>query len=244
MIVSLSTGSVRHAAKSRLDQIHFVEKHFGKLVDGAELCVLSKEEFFGLKLDKQAIKFLEKLEFTTLHAPLIGTWYGKNKQTEKIFEKVRKIDRLVGLKQVNFHPNHVKDLSILKNVGLNVCIENLGGTRSAKGWQTPKEIGKALKRRPWLGFCFDVNHGMASGVNPSEFISELGDRISYIHLNATEKKGFAEHNLVVESSERVRQMVCPVFDLEKPLVIEVDNEAEKIPLIKEEIKFLRNFCKK
>jgi len=243
MIVCLSYGSVRFGCdKNKV--IEFIKERFAGLVDGIELCFILKEELDSFKLSKNDLDFVNSLKFNTLHAPVIGLDYGKNKETKTVLEKIQAINKKIKLKQVVFHPDHVSDFHTLAESGLNVCIENLPDGEKRKGWQFPKEFQKFFNKWPQFGFCFDVNHAMANNINPSEFISVLGEKMKYIHLNATAKPGNADHDLLVEASEETLEKIKPVFKLQKPLVIEVDIEKEKIPLIKKEINLVRTFTKK
>lgn len=239
MLVSISTGAVRHCTETKLGQIHFIEKEFGSLIDGVEICIMEPEEFLGLQLDEKAVSFLKSLRYNSMHAPLKGIVYGKNQRTEKIFAKIREISRIVELHHVTFHPNHVHDFRALKKLGLGVCIENLADGSKGKGWQRPIQLKKFLEKNPFFSFCFDVNHGISNGVEPKKFVSALGEKISCIHLNATESAGHASHNLVVDSSKKTIEKILPVFSLRKPVIIEPDLEREKVPLIRKEIEFAR-----
>ncbi len=237
-ILSLSTGSVRWGCEKK-GAIEFVEQKFGSMIDGVELCFIPKEEFDSFELSEKDASFLNSLEFVTLHAPVKGIYYGKNNETKTVLEKIKSINDKVSLAKVVFHPNHVNDFSVLIDSGVNACIENLPDGESRKGWQYPKEFQAFFKKWPLFGFCFDVNHAMANGINPTEFISVLGEKITYLHLNATAKPGNADHSLLVEASEETLEKIKPVFELNKPLVTEVDIEKEKIPLIKNEINLIR-----
>ncbi|MDP2973460.1 MAG: TIM barrel protein [Candidatus Diapherotrites archaeon] len=239
MIVSISTGSIRHAASSVLESVHFVEENFSGLVNGVELFFWNMGDFESFELDDRATEFLQSLEFNTLHAPIKEIEYGENQATARVLEKIERMGKAVNIERVVFHPNHVKDFTIVANTGLRACVENLPDGELKKGWQYPKEFQEFFKKWPQLGFCFDVNHGIANGIKPTEFISLLSKKIEYIHLNATAKAGSAEHELLVESSEKTIEEIMPVFKLQKPMVIEVDIEKQKIPLIKKEIEFIR-----
>jgi len=242
MILTLSTGSVRHAANnSVLESIHLIEQEFAGLIDGIELCFILWQDFEAFELDGKTVGFLKKMRFNTLHAPVKEIEYGSNGKTKGALEKIREIHEAVGLRYVTFHPNHVKEFSSLEKLGLPTCIENLPDGENRKGWQFPLEIKKFLEKHPELGFCFDINHGMANGVKPREFIAVLEEKIDYIHLNATERAGEAQHNLLVESSRQVQQKIKPALLLGKPIVIEVDMEKEKVPLIRKEIELVREF---
>lgn len=237
MTLCLSTGSVWRAAGSRIECVHLAEENFSGLIDGVELCFMGLEEFEKFELDKRGIRFLRGLKFNSLHAPIME--YGKNAETKKAFGKMREIAQDVEIKHITFHPNHIRDFSVLKTLGLKACIENLRDGENHRGWQFPKEIKVFLEREKDIGFCLDVTHAMANGINPKEFLDVLGEKISGIHLNATEKAGTHEHNFVFSSSRGVQEKIGPVFALKKPLIIEVAIEKEKIPLIKEEIAFAR-----
>ncbi len=239
MTLCLSTGSVWRVAGSRgrIGTVHIVEELFSGLVDGVELCFIDPEGFEKFELDEKSIKFLKGMKYNSLHAPIIE--YGKNTQTEKILEKINKIGQEINLKHVTFHPNHVKDFSVLKKLKFKTCIENMRFGERHKGWQFPKEINEFLEKEKDFGFCFDVTHAMSNGIKPKEFLHGLEEKISCVHLNATEEAGLHSHNFVFSSSKQVQEKIEPVFALRVPLIIEVAVEKEKIQLIKKEISFVR-----
>ena len=239
MTLCLSTGSVWKAVgnRCRIEGVHLVEKLFSGLVDGVELCFIDAEGFEEFEFDEKSIKFLKGMEFNSLHAPIIE--YGKNRQTEKILEKIDRLGQAIGLEHVTFHPNQVKDFSALKKLEFKTCIENMADGERHRGWQFPKEIKAFLEKEKDFGFCFDVNHAMSNGIKPREFLDILGEKISCIHLNSSEKAGLHSHNFVFNSSKQVHEKIEPVFVLGVPLIIEVAIEKENIPLIKDEIAFVR-----
>ncbi len=239
MIISISTGSVRHAANSVLESVHFIEDNFHGLINGVELFFWSLKDFEEFELDSKAKEFMQSLEFNTMHAPIKEIEYGKNQATAKVLEKIEGISKAAGIQKVVFHPNHINNFSALQSKEFKVCIENLADGESKKGWQYPGEFQKFFEKWTQFGFCFDVNHGMANGAKPTEFISMLSKKIEYIHLNATAKAGNADHNLLIESEKQVIEEIKPVFRLNRPMVIEVDIEKGKIPLITKEIEFIR-----
>jgi hypothetical protein len=241
-IVSLSTGSIRFGCEDRNSLVDFAEDNFKGLIDGIELCFIPKEDFAKFELSKKQSGFLKTLKFNTLHAPVKNIEYGKNKETSAALQKIHEIGEKANLKYVTFHPNHVNDFSVLAESGLNICIENLPDGEKRKGWQFPQEFQKFFSKWPQFGFCFDINHAMANGAEPKDFISLLGEKIRYLHLNATAKPGNADHALLVESDQETIEKIRPVFALNKPQVIEVKLEKEKIPLIKEEIALVKKLA--
>ena len=112
MTLSLSTGSVWKAVSSRIEGLHLVEELFSSLVDGVELCFIDPKGFEEFELDEKSVKFLKGKEFNSLHAPSIE--YGKNRQSEKILEKIDRLVLAIRPEHVTFHPNQVKDFSALK----------------------------------------------------------------------------------------------------------------------------------
>jgi len=239
MTLCLSTGSIWKAVgnRGRIETMHIAEELFSDLIDGIELCFIDPEGFEEFELDEKSIKLLKGMKFNSLHAPIIE--YGKNTQSEKIIEKINKIGQEINLKHVTFHPNYVKDFSVLKKLKFKACIENMRVGEKHKGWQFPKEINEFLEKEKDFGFCFDVTHAMSNGIKPKEFLDLLGEKISCIHLNATEKAGVHSHNFVFSSSKQVQEKIEPVFALGVPLIIEVAVEKEKIQLIKKEISLVR-----
>lgn len=237
MTLCLSTGCFWRTVGSRLEGLHLAEEKFSGLIDGIELCFADTEGFQKFEPDERSLEFMNKMKSNSMHAPIMD--YGKNAETEKVFRKIRRIAKLAGLNHITFHPDKVKEFSALKNLGLPACIENLSDGERHKGWQKPGEIRAFLEKNPGFGFCFDVNHGMANGIGPKEFLDVLGEKISCVHLNATETAGRAEHNFVFSSSRGVREKIEPVFSLAVPIIIEVDIEKEKVPMIRNEIAYVR-----
>ncbi len=86
MIVSLSSGSVRFGCDKN-NAIEFIKEHFAGLVDGIELCFILKEELERFKLSETDLDFINSLKFNTLHAPVIGLDYGKNKKLKQSWNK-------------------------------------------------------------------------------------------------------------------------------------------------------------
>lgn len=237
MIVSMSTGSVYKVAESILEHLHFIRKEFSGLIDGVEICFIWKDDFDKFEFDQKTVDFLNSLEFNTLHAPVKYADYGKNEETKACFQKIRALSEQVNFEFATFHPNHVSDFSALSAVK-NACIENMPDGEKRKGWQRPQEFEAFFNKWGNFGFCFDVNHAIANGIDPKEFAVSLKDKIKYIHLNAT-RPGNANHDLLVESDAETLEKIQPVFSLQKPLVIEVNIEKEKIPLLKKEIELMR-----
>ena len=176
MIVSLSTGSVYRVAESILEHLHFIEKEFYGLIDGVEICFIWKEDFDKFEFDQKSINFLNSLEFNTLHVPVKETNYAKNEETKAAFKKIKTLSKQVNFEFVTFHPNHVSDFSALSAVK-NVCIENMPNGEKRKGWQYPKEFETFFNKWNKFGFCFDVNHAIANGIEPKEFAINLKDKI-------------------------------------------------------------------
>jgi hypothetical protein len=237
MAICISTGSLWRAAGSRLEAVDIVRKKFSGLIDGVELCFIDLKGLEGFELDEKNTRFLKGLKFNSMHAPMME--YAQNRETEKVFGKMRRISEDAKLNHITFHPDMIKDFSILGSLGVKACIENMACGERHSGWQKPGEIKNFLESEKDIGFCFDVNHAMANGIDPAEFLRALGNRISCVHLNATETAGRAEHGFVFSSSTEVRKKIDPVFSLAVPLIIEVDIGKEKVPLIGKEIAYTR-----
>ncbi len=143
MILSLFTGSIYLAAK-RNKLVGLIEEKFTELIDGVELCFILKKDFDGFDLSEKAVGFLNSLKFNTLHAPVKGLKHGKNKKTKTVLRKIHDTGKNINLKQVSFHPNCIKDFSVLAESGLNVCIENLLDGEKRKGWQNHKNVAVCI----------------------------------------------------------------------------------------------------
>jgi Leucine-rich repeat (LRR) protein len=81
MVVAISTGCCFDLGLGRLESIHFLEKY---PIDGVELMIAFPNELLNFELDKQALSFLKKLEFVSIHMPFKDIIYDNNKETQEL----------------------------------------------------------------------------------------------------------------------------------------------------------------
>jgi sugar phosphate isomerase/epimerase len=88
------------------------------------------------------------------------------------------------------HPDTMHDISIWKNLGNRLCLENMD-SRKAVG-RTAEELRKFFNRLPDARLCFDIAHARQVDSSMAEavrIIEEFGERLVQVHLSEVNSKG-------------------------------------------------------
>lgn len=159
------------------------------------------------------------VKIAQMHAPF-PTWQENDKETTsyllQVLEKVCAVCAYIGCPMLIVHPHNVKDKEEAKKANLEmyeklilaakkyrvtICLENLlamngddivGGICSTAE-QTIDLIDTLNKKagEKIFGFCFDVGHANASGIDMRRFLNELGDRVTALHIHDNNGKSDA-----------------------------------------------------
>ena len=237
MVVAISVGACYDLRLSYPEAIKFIQKY---PVNGIELLFAAPKDLMDFKFEKENLDYIKSLKFKSIHMPVRGATYDDSLVTKEVIDKASFIANQINADYLVFHPNTIKDYSVL-NWNLKNCIENLNSNEYNKGFQTAKEIKKILKEHPKLGFVLDTCHMFESKVNPQEFL-DLKEKINGIHLAVQWKQGerIRTHGFLQENLEQLDQ-IKPLLKINVPKVIESDFYPEKVSMIKKEIELIRFF---
>ncbi len=235
MVVAISTGCCFDLGLGRLESIHFLEKY---PIDGVELMIAFPNELLNFELDKQALSFLKRLKFVSIHMPIKNIIYDNNKGTQELLQKAITLAKQVNAQYLVFHPNVIKDFDLIKNIPIQVCIENMN--KKEDNYKTVKEIKSVLDKYPFLGFVLDISHVLGNNLEPSEFLV-LKDKIKGIHSSGQwiKKGNLKEHGFLTEGTKEQLEKAKPILKLNKPKIIETDFYPDKVPMIEKEIQLIK-----
>ena len=238
MVVAISAGACLDLKLDRNDSIRFIQK-YSKKIDGIEIGFGSWEEVLNYTLEEDTLKFVKSLKFKSIHMPVSNNKYDNNTETKKVLGKVSELAKEINANHLVFHPNNIKDYSVL-DYNLNNCIENLNSKEYNMGFRTVQEIRKVLEENKGLGLVLDTCHMLEVGVDPKDFL-ELKEYVKGIHLAVQWKQGerVRTHGFLQENPEQLEQ-IKPLLKLDVPKIIESDFYPEKIPLIEKEIELIKS----
>ncbi|MFA5763991.1 MAG: hypothetical protein WC915_04215 [archaeon] len=239
MVVAISAGACRDLKLNRADSIRFIQK-YSNLIDGIEIGFGSWEEALNYTFEEDTLKFVKSLKFKSIHMPVSNDKYDNNIATKKVLSKVSEIAKEINANHLVFHPNTIKDYSIL-DYSLNNCIENLNSKECNKGFQTVQEIRKVLEENEELGLVLDTCHMLEVGIDLKDFL-ELKDKVCGIHLAVQWIQGerLRTHGFLQENKEQLEQ-IKPLLKLNVPKIIESDFYPTKVTMIEKEIELIRHF---
>ena len=238
MVVAISAGACLDLKLDRNDSIRFIQK-YSKKIDGIEIGFGSWEEVLNYTLEEDTLKFVKSLKFKSIHMPVSNNKYDNNTETKKVLGKVSELAKEINANHLVFHPNNIKDYSVL-DYNLNNCIENLNSKEYNMGFRTVQEIRKVLEENEGLGLVLDTCHMLEVGVDPKDFL-ELKEYVKGIHLAVQWKQGerVRTHGFLQENPEQLEQ-IKPLLKLDVPKIIESDFYPEKVPLIEKEIELIKS----
>jgi len=239
MVVAISAGACLDLKLNRNDSIRFIQKYSQK-IGGIEIGFGSWEEVLNYTLEEDTLKFVKSLEFKSIHMPVSNNKYDNNIESKKVLGKVSELAKEINANYLVFHPNNIKDYSVL-DYGLKNCIENLNTKEYNKGFQTVQEMKKVLEENKGLGLILDTCHMLEAGVEPKDFL-ELKEYVKGIHLAVQWKQEdrIRTHGFLQENPKQLEQ-IKPLLKLDVPKIIESDFYPEKVPMIEKEIELIRSF---
>jgi len=215
--LGFSTGTLHktHSTKEALkimrslgyDTVELGFVNFQRIKDGW-LDEISAEDLIGFK-------------YVSLHAPKLN--YGNNSDTELIFEKIGKINKIRKLDTVVFHPDPVEDFNVFKNVKFSVSFENMDDKKVSH--QKPKDFEKIFPLSAEYRLVLDVNHIYTNDKSmklAERFYEKFGDRISQFHVSGY--TGY--HDPLFKTGQT--EIVKAISDFNIPMIIESVISAEDL----------------
>lgn len=136
-------------------------------------------------LEKYGSELVAGFQFASIHAPTDIT-YANDRPTRDLLERLCSIQLSLNLDSIVLHPDIVQDWNLLRESGLPFAVENMDHNKSFG--KSVEDIVPILDCYDFR-FVLDVNHVFTndpSMVLASRFCSELGPRLSHVHLSGFE----------------------------------------------------------
>lgn len=168
----------------------------------------------------------------------------KNLTEKEIFKKIQPVIEKGWL--IVHHPDIITDFGIWKQLGSQLCIENMDGRK--QDGRSVKELERYFNNLPDASMCFDIGH--VKQIDPSmklgkEICQIFGQKIKIIHLSEVDNTFYSHSPINDKSLEDFAEIInflsgcsiileyCPLTDLGK----EVQYIVEKFPLYGIDLRF-------
>ena len=208
--IGLTTGVLYKSSYDIVERLNAVMDIGCEVV---ELGFVKINDFTEREVGKIKPEHLKDFKYVSLHAPVIH--YGYNQETARVFELIKKINRIRPLDLVVFHPDTVINFGVFDDAAFNVGFENMD--RRKQSHKTPEDFELIMVRDESFRFVLDVNHVFSNDPSmllAAEFYRKFRDRISQIHLSGY--KGYHDPLFKTEQVEIIRA----IEDLTVPIIIE------------------------
>jgi len=189
-----------------------------------------KEEMIDCLLEKQID--LSFFNFVSLHAPALE--YGNNNLTERVFNKLERINKKYKVDNFIFHTDTVLDWESFKSLTIPVSIENMDNRKSTG--QKPEDLRRVLDKYDFrltldLQHCFVNDNSMKLALN---FQEEFGDKIVEYHISGADKNLY--HFPLFKTKQKA--IIKSLKNKEKPIIIE--SAFDEIGEENKEIKYIKS----
>jgi hypothetical protein len=206
-----------------------------------ELSFSTTERLFEFRITKGFSDEIKKFKYVSIHAPMVGVYYSKSKDTERMMEKLRQICKKIKVKGVVFHPTLVDDLEILKDSGLPILLENMDKRQT--NYIYPEHFKEAMNKYDF-GFVLDLQHAYEH--DPSmkiaeDFINTFGNRLKEMHVSGNTKTEMHVPVTISDNKKEISRILK--LGVKVPKIEEGVLPKEFEDAAREEILFLNGFEK-
>lgn len=185
-----------------------------------ELSALRQEELLPL-LDGLETLDLMGFDYVSLHAPSRFERAWETVAWERLRKECRRNWPIV------VHPDALYDLSIWREVGALLCVENMD-KRKPIG-RTARELGRIFEQLPQASLCFDIGHARQCDPTMTEaylILREFGPRLCQVHVSEVNTR--SKHDLLSYASILAYQEVAHLIPAQVPLILETPLAAHQI----------------
>ncbi len=213
----------------------YFEKYYSHFdIDGLELTMAFKERIYDFKLNKENKKYLQDLEYLSIHGPF--TIINETKQ-----EKIKILDTLYNLydktnsKYILFHV-HECPYDLIDNYSWNVILENMPKKEKL---DNKKMTNIMIKSK--YGFCLDTSHAYTHNKDEiNNLYTLMENKLKQIHLSATFRK--KEHRNLSTATKSFNESLKPILKTNVPLQLEINEmwkSKDVFKVVNKEIKSAR-----
>ncbi|MBD3362288.1 hypothetical protein GF362_01055 [Candidatus Dojkabacteria bacterium] len=217
MITGFSTGTFHKNPnvknKNSNEILNLFLKHSFQAV---EICCLDCKELFEINTLNNSL--LKRFSYKSLHAPALDFVYEDNKTTLSILNKVRDLHCKYDFNLIVFHPDRIKNISILNSYNdLPIAFENMNSRK--KTGKTFSQLQKTFSNNNYR-MVLDLQHAYSNDTSmklASDLYKQFKPRIAEIHISGqTHIPG--QHTPLFKSKQV--KIIKSIPNLKIPIIIE------------------------
>ncbi len=180
---------------------------------------------------------VKETEYVTIHSPFHLKRDAKNEdEVIKQLDAISKFYDDINAQNVIIHPKDLPSQAILDRYNFLVSTENI----RPKSKFTAKHLKKVLDKYPNIKLCLDVSHAFVwSRHETEELVNNFKDKISQIHFSSTYRT--RDHQSLKKTTDNFLLSIEPIKKLSCPIVIEEDFRVRSLKIVKEEIKYIKEY---
>ncbi|MFH0869682.1 MAG: TIM barrel protein [archaeon] len=241
--IGFSTGATYSWDNSINNQIQIlkridcnaIEISFGKISDLDE------------EIQEENIKYIRSLDYVSIHAPFFDDdrndlYYENNELIKEVLTKLAAICTRIDVKSVVFHPNLIKDYSVLENMNFCICLENMPIERGF----SIERLNDLMKKHLNYKLVLDTAHALSWDESSlSQLVVKFDNRISHIHFSDRRyselKKRVYDHQQVLfceqmHKFDSLKELDCPII-----IEVSIKDKKNDINNLKEEFFTVEKF---
>jgi len=236
--ICISTGCVYKLSQDRNDKIK-VLREFS--LSGIEISFSHPKYLFDFDITEENLKYLQDLEFKSIHAPWKNVTYDDSEKAKMVLDKISELYKQINARNVVFHKDSIKDYNLVVNNDFVASLENDDWRKANNDIEYFKSL---LDNNKKFKFTFDFAHAVSTESDIAEYIGYFKDRLIEIHLSIIVKDSLNQYPahtfLHRNDSKEVRKLLQLLKETSVPLVLESSvSNINEINLIKEEIEYLK-----
>ncbi len=242
----LSTGTLHRFDISLENKLKILSKYGATAV---ELVLILPEVATSFEITKDLYSEFEKFEHVSIHAPFIMPSANESKSpyqrmtysdddiSKKIFEKLENLSKVLNVEAIVFHPETIKDKSILSAFNLKVAMENMDQNK-LEG--IDPEYFSEMNKKFNFQYVLDLHHVYTHDKTmkiTDEYIEVMGDRLQYLHVSGQTNN---EGHLPINVSENKSLIMSFAKKVNKPIILEGTISGTDIEYeVKKELDYIR-----
>ncbi|MBD3249506.1 hypothetical protein GF336_05655 [Candidatus Woesearchaeota archaeon] len=234
--ICISTGVLYQITDDRNKMIKLIKRYNPQ---GIEMSFAYSKYLLDFKISKSNVRYLQKLNFNSIHAPWKDITYKRNRKTKQIMDKIIELYLLIKAKNVVFHRNTINNLRSIIDPDISPSLEN----DDWKGpWETIDKIRNVVDNYPSLRLTFDYAHALTvSSMSVPDYLRNYRDMLSEIHISflgrdMTDHGFLFQHDLL--HLRNISQLSKNTY---APFVLEcVVPCPAKVDLLKKEVTYIKS----
>jgi len=242
-ILGISTGFNYKISADMNEQIKIIRNlSLEGLINGLELNFAFPEKLLNFKISEKNLQYLRSLKFVSIHLPWKDIIYSDNLKAREFLSSAENLYKKINGKNATVHTDEIKNFSVFNDYNMKISIEN---DDYKKGANTVEQIQILLNKNKNLKLTFDFAHALSiSSSEIQKYLDRFKNEISEIHLAMLDREMKDHWFLHKFDNNQMARLIKSLSSLDAPIILEcVAGDISELPLIIEEIKYIKNILK-